>query len=149
MLSISPRSLLTLMHLVGLGLGLGAASVKLALVLRARSDRALVPTFLASSKTITRLIIAGMILLTLSGVGFLWQGFRVGTVLGVKIVMVVALWAAGPLIDNVFEPRYRELAPALGQPASTDFARAEGRFLAAETFATGLFYAIVIWWVLA
>ena len=149
MLSISLRSLLTLTHLVGLGLGLGAATTKLALLLRTRSDRALVPTFAAVSKPITRLIIAGMILLTLSGVGFLWQGFPVGPVLGVKVVMVVALWAAGPLIDNVFEPRYRQLAPAAGEPPSADFERAEGRFLAAETFATGLFYAIVVWWVLA
>jgi len=146
---VSIRSLLTLAHLIGLGLGLGAATAKLTLLLRARSDHALVQTFLAATRPITRLIITGMILLTLSGVGFLWRGFPVGTVLGVKIVMVVALWAAGPLIDNVFEPRYRELAPAAGQAASPEFARAAGRLLAAETFATGLFYAIVVWWVLA
>jgi hypothetical protein len=134
---------------VGLALGMGAATSKLTLLLRGRSDRALVPTFLAASKPLTRLIVAGMILLTLSGIGFLWQGFRVGTVLGVKIVMVVALWAAGPLIDNVFEPRYRRLAPGVGQLATPEFVGAEGRFLAAEAFATGLFYAIVVWWVLA
>jgi hypothetical protein len=53
------------------------------------------------------------------------------------------------LIDNVFEPRFRELAPEPGQPPSVQFARAERRFVAAEVFATGLFYAIVVWWVLA
>lgn len=146
---ISIRSVLTLVHLVGLALGMGASTTKLALLLRCRADRGFVPGFLAASKPITRLIIAGMALLTLSGLGFLWRGYRVGTGLVVKIVMVVALWAAGPLIDNVFEPRFRALAPASGQPASPDFVRAERRFLAAETFATGLFYAIVVWWVLA
>ena len=145
----SIRSLLTLAHLIGVALGMGAATSKLTLLVRARGDRAQIPTFIAASKPLTRLIITGMILLTLSGVGFLWQGFRVGSALAVKIVLVLALWAAGPLIDNVFEPPYRRLSPAKGEAASADFAKAEGRLLAAEVFATGLFYAIVVWWVLA
>ena len=68
---ISWPSLLTLTHLVGLVLAVGAATVKLVLLLKCCADSALVPTYVKVTKPITRQIVLGMILLTLSGIGWL------------------------------------------------------------------------------
>lgn len=144
----SLRSLLSLAHLIGLALGLGGATVKLALLLRCRADTAFVATFMGVVRPITRIIISGMVVLTLSGVGFLMIGYPLRSTLVVKLAMVGALWVLGPVIDNVAEPKFRLLAPEAGAQASPEFVRAERRYLAMEALATGLFYAVVIMWVL-
>ncbi len=71
---VSLPSLLSLAHLIGLALGVGAATAKLTLLLRCRSDPAFLPAFVAVARPVTRLIILGLALLTLSGVGWLLLG---------------------------------------------------------------------------
>jgi len=140
--------LLKLVHLIGLALGVGGATAKLALVLRCKADPAFVPTYLRVIKSLTRQIVLGMILLTLSGIGWLVLGYPVTRLLVVKLVLVVAIWVLGPVIDNVVEPRFRSLAPQPGAAASPDFVRARQRYVAFEAFATGIFYVIVVLWLM-
>jgi hypothetical protein len=141
-------SYLTLLHLIGLALAVGCATAKLVLLLRIRSDHALLPSFLATARPLTRLIILGLALLTLSGIGWLLDGYPWDTRLILKLVLVGAIWVLGPIIDNVIEPRFRKAAPEVGQPASDAFTQALNRYVMIETTATGLFYLIVVMWVL-
>jgi hypothetical protein len=76
--------LLTLGHLVGLALGVGAATVKLFLLLKCRKDTTFLKVYIQVARTITQQIIAGMILLTLSGIGLLVVGFPFTSRLAVK-----------------------------------------------------------------
>ena len=141
-------SLLSLAHLIGLALGVGCATAKLTLLLRARADHAFVPTYIAVARLVTRLIILGLALLTLSGVGWLLVGYQLTPLLVGKIALVGAIWVLGPIIDNVVEPKFRKLAPRLGESASPAFIRIQQRYLLLEVIATGLFYVIVVMWVL-
>jgi len=145
---ISLSAVLTVVHLVGLAWGAGAATVKLALLLRCGSDLAFIPTYLKVSKMITRQIILGMVLLTLSGIGWLLLGHAFTPRLIVKLVLVAAIWVLGPVIDNVAEPRFQESAPAPGEAPSPSFVRNRDRYLALEWIATLLFYVIIVLWVL-
>lgn len=138
--------LLTVAHLIGLALGVGAATVKLFLLLKCRRDVSFLKVYLQVARAITRHIIAGMILLTLSGIGFLVVGLPFTARLAVKVVFVAALWALGPIIDNVVEPRFRTLAPEPGAPASSEFITAQRRYVAIEVLATSLFYLIIVLW---
>jgi len=140
----SLASLLSLAHLLGLALGVGAATVKLALVLRAGSDPALVSAFLAVRKTITRGIVAGLLLATLSGVAWLVQGYSWSPRLVLKVALVAAMFVLGPLIDNVSEPRYERLAPTPEAQATPAFLRARKSYLAVEVAATALMYAALV-----
>jgi len=139
---------LTLAHLIGLALGVGCATAKLTMLLRCRADHGLLPACLAAVRPITRLIIVGLILLTLSGIGWLLVGYPFTPLLGVKLAMVAAIWVLGPIIDNVVEPQFRKLAPGPGESASVEFIEVEQRYLMLEVVATGLFYVIVVMWVL-
>lgn len=138
--------LLTVGHLVGLALGVGAATVKLILLLKCRADAAFLKVYVQVVRTITGQIIAGMILLTLSGIGFLIAGFPFTSRLVVKVVGVAALWALGPFIDNVLEPRFRTLAPEAGAQPSPEFVRVQRQYVAIEALATSLFYLIIVVW---
>lgn len=145
---ISVSSLLSWMHLMGLALGMGAATVKFLLLLRCGADPTLTPAYLKVARPITQLIIAGLVLLTLSGIGWLLLGYDFTPLLVVKVILVVALWILGPMIDKVFEPRFRQLAPEAGTPGSDSFRQARSRYVAIEALATLLFYVIVTVWVL-
>lgn len=144
----SLSSFLTFAHLVGLALAVGAATAKLVLLLRCRGDAGFVPVFVAVSRPLTRLIILGLVLLTLSGVGWLLLGHGFTTRLVVKLVLVAAIWVLGPVIDNVVEPGFVAAAPGTGASPSPAFRRALRRYLAFESVATGLFYAVLVLWVL-
>ncbi len=146
---VTLRSILLVAHLIGLALGLGCATAKLALLLRSRADREFTPHYLQITRPITRFIVLGLILLTLSGIGWILLGLSITTVLAFKLILVGALWVLGPLIDNVFEPRFRKLASAAGEAASPEFLRAQRQYVAAEVTATGMFYIIVLMWVLS
>lgn len=141
-------TLLNLVHLVGLILGAGSATVKLALLLICTGDPAFVPTYLKVARPVTRLLIPGIILLTLSGVGWMFLGYGFTPRLIVKIVMVGAIWVLGPVIDNMIEPRYRRLAPAPGSAPSPEFLGMQRQYVAWEGVATLLFYVIVVMWML-
>jgi hypothetical protein len=134
--------------LIALSLGMGAATTKTALLLRCRGDASLIATFKAVSRTVTRLIITGLVLLVVSG--FAWffvGGLRLTTSIVVKLVLVAALFVLGPLIDNVVEPKYNRLAPENGAAPSAEFLKVQRQYVALELFATSLFYVITVFWV--
>jgi len=145
---ISWTSFLSLAHIIGLALGLGCATAKLTLLARCRADPAFVPTYIAVARPITRLIIFGLILVTLSGAGWLFAGYSLTRLLLVKLVLVGAIWVIGPVIDKVVEPKFVQLAPTHGEPASTAFMRIQRQYLCLEAIATGLFYLVVAIWIL-
>jgi hypothetical protein len=143
---ISLSSLLTLTHLIGLAWGVGAATVKVVLLLKCNADYAFVPVYIKVARPITRQIILGLVLLTLSGIGWLLLGYPFSSLLVVKVILVGAIWVLGPVIDNVVEPKFMKLAPALGEPASAAFIRAQKQYLTLEIIATLLFYFIIVIW---
>jgi len=142
-------ALLTVVHLVGLALAAGSATVKLTLLLGCGADGDRLAIFFKVARPVTRLIILGMVLLTLSGVGWLLVAYDFTWLLGVKLALFGAVWVLGPVIDNVAEPKFRRLAPAAGEPASPEFIRARQQYVALEVTATLFFYAIIVLWVMA
>lgn len=134
-------------HLIGLALGVGSSTVKLTLLVKCRRDPTFVPVFLAVARPITRHIILGLILLTVSGVGWVALGYGLTPLLVAKVVLVAAIWVLGPVIDNVVEPRFRRLAPAAGASPTPAFVAIESQFIAWEVAATLLFYVIIVMWV--
>lgn len=145
-MSIQPFLMLT--HLIGLAWALGAASVKVALLLRCQRDRSFIQAYLEVVASVTRQLVAGLVLLTLSGVGWLLLGYPLTRTLVIKLALVAAVWVMGPVIDKMAEPRFRRLAPAAGEAVSPEFVRAEKAYVALEAAATGMFYLIVGVWVL-
>jgi hypothetical protein len=139
---------LMLTHLIGLAWAMGAASVKLALLLRCQRDRSLIHVYLRVVGSVTRQLVAGLILLTVSGIGWLFVGHPLTRILVVKLVLVAAVWVMGPVIDKVAEPRFLRLAPTAGEAISSELVRAERAYVALEVVATGMFYLIVAVWVL-
>jgi hypothetical protein len=144
----SLASFILLAHLLGLALGMGCATAKLTLLLRCRSDPTFVQAYISVTRPLTRWIVLGLSLLTLSGVGWLLLGYRLTPLLVAKLVLVGAIWVLGPVIDNIVEPKFRKLAPAVGESPARAFVEAQRRYLLLETVATGLFYMIVAMWVL-
>ncbi len=144
---ISLSSLLSVAHLVGLALAVGAATVKVVLLLKCRADYAFVPVYLKVARLVTRQIVLGMVLLTLSGIGWLVLGYPFTSRLLVKLLLVATIWVMGPLIDNVVEPRFQKLASAPGKPNSSAFIRIQKQYLALEISATLIFYIVIVVWV--
>ena len=68
---ISFYTFIFFVHIIGLVIGVGAATVKLVLLIKSKYDYTIVPFYLKVSKPITQLIIFGMVLLTISGIGFI------------------------------------------------------------------------------
>jgi len=139
-------SLLTVVHFIGLGLAVGAASVKVVLLLKCKSDSAMVPVYLKVVRPITKVLITGIILLTLSGIIWLIDGYPFSTELIIKSVLVALIWILGPIIDNVAEPKFKQLLPTVDQPASPEFVAIMNKYFALEILATALFYIIIIYW---
>lgn len=135
-------------HIVGIALGVGAATVKLVLLFKSKCDQSFIPAFLKVIRPVTRIIILGLVILTLSGIGWLIMGYTFTPLLISKIVLVALTWVLGPIIDNVAEPKFVKLAPGPEENASQEFVRAHKQFLALELTATLLFYASLIMGVL-
>jgi uncharacterized membrane protein SirB2 len=131
-----------LVHLVGLALSLGAAAVKLSLLLACRRDPSLAAAYVRVARPVTRLIVAGIALLTLSGAAWLALGHPFTPWLVAKLGLVAAVWVIGPYIDKVVEPAFVRAAPAAGAAATAGFAVIQRRHLALEIVATGLLCAI-------
>ncbi len=142
-------SLLSLVHILGLVSGVGCATAKLALLLKCKSDQEFLPVYLAVTRPLTKLIVLGLALLTVSGIGWLLVGYDFTPLLIVKLAMVGTIWMLGPIIDNVVEPKFRNLAPHLGEQASSAFLQIQRRYVLLEAIATGLFYVIIAVWMLA
>lgn len=146
---ISLPAVLTVVHLLGLALGLGSATAKLTLLLRCRANPELVAVFLKVTKLLTRQIVLGLALLVVSGIGWILIGYPFTPLLITKLVLVGAMFVMGPIIDNVVEPKFKELAPEIGAAPSPEFMRAQTRYLGLEMAATAMFYVIVVMWVMA
>jgi hypothetical protein len=144
----SLRAVLMVVHLIGLALGVGAASGKLTLLWKCRKDDGFVPTYKAVARPLTHLIILGLALLTLSGIGWLIAGYPLTSLLVAKLFLVLVIWVLGPIIDNVVEPMFMQLAPAPAEAASEAFVRIRTKYLMVELLATGLFYVVILMWVL-
>ena len=67
----------------------------------------------------------------------------------VKLVLVAAILVIGPIIDNVVEPKFRQLATAGETTPAPAFIRAQRQYLGLEIVATLLFYVVVVYWVIA
>jgi hypothetical protein len=137
-----------LFHLLGLVLAVGAATIKIVLLMKCKSDYSLIPVYLKVVRPITRILITGLILLTLSGIGWLLTGYPFTGALIIKLSLVLAVWILGPVIDNVAEPKFRDLAAVADNSVSADFIKARNNYLTLEIIATGIFYVIMIYWVL-
>jgi hypothetical protein len=109
----SPSSLL-LVHLVGLAIGLGAATAKLVLLFRCRADGAFVPTYLAVVRPITRRIILGLVLLLLSGSGFMAIGHSFTPRLVTKLVLVAAIFVSTTSSNRRAQARRLVRWPSVG-----------------------------------
>lgn len=130
-----------LVHLLGLALALGSAAVKVSLLLGCRGDRGRAPAYVQIAPVVTRLLVTGLALLTLSGIAWLLRGRPFTPLLAGKVGLAAAVWALGPVIDKVVEPAFVRLVPS---GAGAELARARRRYLAVELVATGLLGAIVV-----
>lgn len=133
---------LKLLHLLGMALMVGAAAVKTTLLVGTRRDAAFASIYLGVARPVTRLILLGLALATLSGIGWIALGRPFTPALLAKVVLVVALVAVGAVIDKVAEPRFARLAGDPGAAASPEAGRIGRQYLAVELAATGLTCAI-------
>lgn len=137
-------NILRLVHVLGIALGVGAGTVKLVLLFKCKSNYDLVSAFLKVVKPVTSVIILGQILLTLSGIGWLITGYPFTPLITIKIILLGLLWVIGPLIDNIFSPKFQKSAPAPGESASISFVESQKQLLGMEILATGLFYVLMV-----
>jgi len=137
-------SFLLIVHLIGLALCVGSATAKILLLLKCNRDYKLVPDYLKVAKLLTQLIVLGMILITLSGIIWLILGYGFTTLLIVKLIFVGLVWVIGPFIDNIIEPKFRQLASASGEAPTQVFIQVQKKYLVLEVIATLLFYTIVV-----
>ena len=93
--------IIMIVHVIGLVLAAGSATVKLLLLLKCNADYKFFPVYFQVAPQITRLIIAGMILLTLTGIAWIVIGYSLEPLVIIKIVVVAIIWILGPVIDKV------------------------------------------------
>jgi hypothetical protein len=136
------------MHIIGLAIGVGSATVKLILALKAKVNYEFLTVYFKVNKIITRFIISGFIILIVSGIGLLLIGYSFTPLLQIKVVLVILVFAIGPLIDNVYEPKFEKLFSQSGETGALTFARIQNQHLALEVTATMLMYVITIMGVL-
>lgn len=144
-------SILIFIHLVGLAFGVGAATVKVALLLRCKFDRSMIPFYLKIARPISHLIVIGIIILTLSGIGLVLEGYPFTTQLIVKLFFVGLIWIIGPIIDNVVEPKFRFMASNSSEQTaqlSVGFEKIQNRYITTEVIATLFFYIVIGIWIL-
>ena len=145
----SLSSFILLGHLLGLAMAVGVGAAKVMLLIKCFYDHSLLPAYIRLAGYMTKLLIAGFALVTVTGVAWIALGYSVTSVLWIKIVLVVAVWLIGPYIDNVVEPVFSKLAPKAGEQATPEFIKVQKKHLALEVLAEGLFIVIIFLWVLA
>jgi len=64
-----------LVHVIALVLAAGAATIKLLLLFKCKADYRFYPVYFQVAGLLTKLIITGMILLTLSGISWILMGY--------------------------------------------------------------------------
>jgi hypothetical protein len=136
--------ILMIVHVIGLVLAGGSATIKLLLLLKCNADYKFFPVYFKIAPLITRLIIAGMILLTLSGIAWIIIGYSFEPLLIFKIGLVGLIWILGPIIDNVAEPKLKKLIPLQGQVSTPAFIHIQRQHLLLEITATVLMYAVTV-----
>jgi hypothetical protein len=104
------KSVFIFIHIVGLAFGLGGVTVNFALMIKARFDKELASIIPRVSKTIGPLIFLGLVLLTISGIGFVHLGYPLTRTLVVKLHLVGVLWVEGLLISYL-SSKLGRLAP--------------------------------------
>ena len=133
-----------IVHVIGLILAAGSAIIKLLLLFKCKADYKFFTTYFQVAPLITRLIIFGMILLTISGITWIIIGYSLEPLLILKIILVALIWILGPLIDNVAEPKLKRLVALQEQNLTADFVQAQTQHLVLEIAATVLMYAAVV-----
>ena len=136
-------SFLNFLHLLGLTFGVGGLTVKLRLLVKCNSDLDFVPVFFEVVKPITMIIILGQVLLTITGIGWMFLGYTFTPLIIVKIVLLGLLWVLEPVIDIVFQPKVEKFVHSAGCIASLSFIRSLKHLLIAEIAATGIFYVLM------
>lgn len=136
--------ILAFIHLLGLSLAAGSATVKILLLLRCNKNHGFFPVYFQVTKLVTKLIIAGMILLTLSGIAWIIRGYAFEPLLIFKLVVVAGIWIIGPVIDNVAEPKLKKYYPLPDHGSSPEFIRAQKQHLSLEIVATIMMYVAFI-----
>lgn len=140
----SSWSFLLVIHLIGLALGVGSATAKVILLVKCYRDVTFVPFYLKVMVPLTRTLVTGLVLMTLSGITWLILGYGFPAMMIVKLVFVGALWVVGLLIDKITEPRFRKLAPDTGETASEAFILIQKKHLTMEILGMLLFYIILV-----
>ena len=136
--------LLLLVHLIGFALSVGAATVKLFLVVRLNKHPEFFTQYTREVRLITKQIITGIILLILSGIGWMVWDHPFTTLLIIKLLIVAIVLCIGPIIDNVYEPRLVKASPLPNEVPSKDFVHLLKQYMRVEFFATFLMYAATV-----
>lgn len=113
------RTLFIFVHLIGLAFGVGGVTANAILMIKTRSNKEFTPIIMKAVVLIGKLVFFGLVLLTVSGIGFLYLGYPLAR-LTVKLFLVGALWIEGPLV-HYFTSRLAKLVPNPSQPASPEF----------------------------
>lgn len=133
-----------LVHLAGLALGVGCATAKVVLLLKCNNNTAFLPVYLKVVKPLTRILVLGLIMMTLSGITWLVMGYGLSNLMIVKLVFVAIVWILGLIIDKLTEPEFLRLAPAASEEPSPAFVSIKKKHLALEIIAAIVFYIIIV-----
>ena len=136
--------ILYIVHVIALSLAAGTAFVKLLLVVRCKKDYMFYTDYFKLAPLLSKLIITGMILLTLSGIAWIIIGYSLELLLVLKIIIVAGIWIIGPIIDSRAEPKVKRLYPSPGAEPSAEFTRSQQQHLLLEIIATAMMYAALI-----
>ena len=136
--------ILYIVHIIALALAAGSATIRLLLLFKCKADYKFFNVYFQVAPLITRLIITGMIFLTLSGIAWIIIGYSLETLLILKIVLVAGIWGLGPIIDNIAEPKLKKYFPLPDRVPAAEFNLAQKSHLQLEIAATILMYAVVI-----
>jgi hypothetical protein len=139
LLGSTSKALFIFIHIIGLALGLGGVTVNVALMVKARFDKELASIIPKVSRIIGPLIFLGLVLLTISGIGFVHLGYPLTRTLTVKLDLVVVLWVEGLLISYLGS-KIGRLAPKLGEPPSPKFLSTRRKMQALAVVGVVLWY---------
>jgi hypothetical protein len=138
--STSSRTLFIFFHTIGLAFGLGGVTASFVLMIKSRFDRELASTIINVSKTIAPLIFLGLVLLTISGIGFMRLGYPLTRTLAIKHALVVALWIVGPIMLYLTS-KLEKLSSKPGEPPSPKFLSTRTKVQALAVVGLVLWYA--------
>lgn len=139
---------LLLVHLAGLALGVGCATAKVVLLLKCNKDMTFLPVYLKVVKPLTKILVLGLIMMTLSGITWFILGYGFSNLMILKLIFVALVWILGLIIDKISEPKFLRLAPVASEEPSPAFVSIKKKHLALEIIAALVFYIIIVMGVL-